>query len=119
MNIYNPQLELEEGVWIAGGFVNAHSHLDRAFTVTEENMQSVVYNHLHQKWKYIDEYKNRSSEEDFYKNITTALMSQKELLSSHVVSFIDIDPVVGTKAIQGCMSNSKGHNNTRRSAPYY
>ena len=55
MNIYNPQLELEEAIWIAGGFVNAHSHLDRAFTVTRENMQSVVYNHLHQKWRYIDE----------------------------------------------------------------
>ncbi len=103
MNIYNPQVELEEDIWIAGGFVNAHSHLDRAFTVTRENMQSVVYNHLHQKWRYIDEYKSKATEDDFYKNITTALVSQRDMLSTHVLSFIDIDPVVGTKAIDAAV----------------
>jgi len=103
MNIYNPQRELIEGIWIAGGFVNAHSHLDRAFTVTKENMESVVYNHLHQKWKYVDEYKKAATEDDFYNNITTAIRSQKEMLSSHIVSFIDIDPVVGTKAINAAV----------------
>ena len=103
MNIYNPQIDLEEGVWIAGGFVNAHSHLDRAFTVTRQNMQSVVYNHLHQKWKYIDEYKANATEQDFYRNITTALRSQKDMSTSHIVSFIDIDPVVGTKAIDAAV----------------
>ena len=103
MNIYNPQVDLIESIWIEGGFVNAHSHLDRAFTVTKENMQSVVYNHLHQKWKYIDEYKSNATEEDFYNNITTAIRSQKHLLSSHIVSFIDIDPIVGTKAIDAAV----------------
>ena len=103
MNIYNPQIELIEGVWIAGGFVNAHSHLDRAFTVTEENMRSVVYNHLHQKWKYVDEYKATATEEDFYKNITTALVTQRDMLTTHVLSFIDIDPVVGNKALDAAV----------------
>ena len=103
MNIYNPEIDLIDSIWIEGGFVNAHSHLDRAFTVTKENMQSVVYNHLHQKWKYIDEYKSNATEEDFYNNITTAIRSQKYLLSSHIVSFIDIDPVVGTKAIDAAV----------------
>ena len=103
MNIYNPEIDLIDSIWIEGGFVNAHSHLDRAFTVTKENMQSVVYNHLHQKWKYIDEYKSNATEEDFYNNITTAIRSQKNLLSSHIVSFIDIDPVVGTKAIDAAV----------------
>ena len=103
MIIYNPQVELEEGVWISGGFVNAHSHLDRAFTVTKENMQSVVYNHLHQKWKYIDDYKKNATEQDIYNNITTALRFQKEMLTTHVLSFIDIDTVVGTKAIDAAV----------------
>ena len=107
MNIYNPQTELYEAVWIEGGFVNAHSHLDRAFTVTKENMQSVVYNHLHQKWKYVDRYKTVATEEDYYRNITTALVSQRDMLSSHVLSFVDLDPVVGTKAINAAVRAKK------------
>ena len=110
MNIYNPQADLEEGVWIAGGFVNAHSHLDRAFTVTKQNMQSVVYNHLHQKWKYIDEYKANATEEDFYRNITTALRSQKEMLTSHIVSFIDVDRLGSSQKF--CRPNWNGNENS-------
>lgn len=103
MITYNPQVALEEGVWLCGGFVNAHSHLDRAFTITKENMQSVVYNHLHQKWKYVDSYKRMATEEDFYINMTRALVSQREMLTSHILSFVDIDPVVGTKALDAAI----------------
>ena len=99
MNHYNPLYELNCKIWQQGGFVNSHAHLDRAFTVTPENMKSVVYNHLHEKWKYIDEYKRNATEEDFYKNITSALNSQQSLCTSHCMSFIDIDTVVGFKAI--------------------
>jgi cytosine/adenosine deaminase-related metal-dependent hydrolase len=103
MIIYNPSKELEDAIWIEGGFVNSHSHLDRAFTVTKESMASVVYNHLHQKWKYVDKYKTTATEEDYYNNITTALVGQRDLLTSHILSFIDLDPVVGTRALDAAV----------------
>ena len=99
MTHYNPLENLNNAIWQAGGFVNAHAHFDRAYTVTSMNMRDVVYNHLHQKWKYVDDYKANATEDDFYKNIRNALLQQKSKLTTHCMSFIDIDPVVGYKAV--------------------
>lgn len=99
MTHYDPLYELYDAVWQEGGFVNAHAHFDRAYTVDRQNMKDVVYNHLHQKWKYVDNYKMKATEEDYYKNIRNALIQQKALLTTHCLSFIDVDPVVGYKAL--------------------
>jgi len=100
MTHYDPLYELYDSVWQAGGFVNAHAHFDRAYTVNRKNMKDVVYNHLHQKWKYVDNYKKEASEDDYYNNIRNALLRQKEMLTTHCLSFIDVDPVVGYKALR-------------------
>jgi len=100
MTHYDPLYELNSKIWAQGGFVNAHAHFDRAYTVTNKNMKDVVYNHLYQKWEYVDKYKREATEEQIYQNITTALGNQKQLCTSHCLTFIDVDPVVGFKSIR-------------------
>ena len=52
------------------GFVNAHAHLDRAYTVSKEDFSgSLIENHLFEKWKLVDKIKRESSEEDYFKRV--------------------------------------------------
>ena len=52
------------------GFVNAHAHLDRAYTVSRQDFaDSLVESHLFEKWKLIDKIKRESSEEDYFNRI--------------------------------------------------
>ena len=81
------------------GIVNAHAHFDRAYTLSKDDMQNVVYKQLEEKWRVVDKYKRNASVEDYYRNITSALANQKAFGVKSCLSFIDIDPVVGDKAI--------------------
>lgn len=82
------------------GFVNAHAHLDRAYTVSKEDFSgSLIENHLFEKWKLVDKIKRESSEEDYFKRIVFACEQQKNRGVSHILSFIDIDSVVEHRAI--------------------
>ena len=47
--MFNPNKALLHKIHEVGGFVNAHAHFDRAYTVTEENMEKVVNYHLFDK----------------------------------------------------------------------
>jgi cytosine deaminase len=97
--MFNPQIVLEKKVHHFGGFVNAHSHLDRAYTLTKHDMDKIVYEELENKWELIDNYKLAASSEDIESNITNALFQQKEMGTTGVISFIDVDYVVGFKAL--------------------
>ena len=67
--MYDPLSELISKIKKVG-FVNAHAHLDRAYTVTEEDFkESLVESHLFKKWELIDKLKRESSEEDYLKAI--------------------------------------------------
>ena len=82
-----------------GGFANAHAHFDRAYTLTEKDMQDVVYNQLEEKWRIVDGFKRSASVKEYYNNISLALDFQRVYGVSSCLSFIDIDPVCGDKAI--------------------
>lgn len=97
--MFNPLEKLREDIIKEGGFVNAHSHLDRAFTVTRADMV-LTKNPLMEKWELIDELKRNSSEEEYYQRICYALKSQKDKGVRAIVSFVDIDPVVELRAIR-------------------
>jgi len=97
---YNPFDELLVSVINAGGFVNAHAHFDRAYTVSKQSMKDVVYSQLQEKWKLVDEYKVYATQKDYEQNITTALLGQEAMNTRRSFSFIDLDPVVGWKAIR-------------------
>ena len=98
--IYNPYEELIEKIKQRGGFVNAHAHFDRAYTVTREDLEKVVYNHLYDKWFIVDKFKEEATIKRYSENITTALIKQKEMLTTSCLSFIDVDSVVGLKALR-------------------
>lgn len=96
--MFNPLEELREKIIREGGFVNAHAHLDRAFTVSRADM-ILTKNPLMEKWELVDEVKKNSSEEDYYQRICYALRTQQQKGVRAVVSFVDIDPVVELRAI--------------------
>ena len=100
MKYYNPWQSLLNKIKKAGGFVNAHAHFDRAYTINEDNLHNVVYDHLYHKWLYIDDFKETATMNDYCKNIQTALLKQKEMGVAACLSFIDVDSIVGLKALR-------------------
>lgn len=88
------------------GFVNCHAHFDRAFTINKYSLKKAD-NLLVEKWQMVDELKKRSSQEDYYVRIKRSL----DLMISQGVkvcaSFIDIDPIVGFKAIKAAIKVKK------------
>ena len=89
-----------------GGFVNCHAHLDRAYTFTEKDFY-FSKNDLKEKWKFVDEVKSNSSEEDYYNRIMKALEEQKKFGVQAVLSFIDIDEVAGHRALDAAIRAKK------------
>lgn len=83
----------------AGGFVNAHAHFDRAYTFQYFEKEK-AYNHLTEKWKLVDDYKSNADVLDFYSNINSAVKAQKHFGVTKACTFIDIDTVCGTRALQ-------------------
>ena len=81
-----------------GGFINCHAHLDRAFTFSKKDYYASK-KHLFDKWKFVDDVKRNSSEEDYYNRIKKALLDQKSKGVQAVLSFIDIDEVSGYRAL--------------------
>ena len=90
--------KLYKSIMRNGGFVNAHAHLDRANTVNYFPLDE-QYKFLKEKWKLVDRIKRGATKESYKTRIHEALDSQVRTGVSAVMSFIDIDDVVGTKAI--------------------
>ena len=105
--IYNPLDELCSKIKLNGGFVNAHAHLDRAYSVTSDKMESVVYKQLQEKWQLVDSYKEKSTTLDYEKVIFHAIEKQALMGTNACLSFIDLDPVSGWRAINAA-NNVKG-----------
>ena len=82
-----------------GGWVNAHCHLDRAFTLTKKNF-SYTNAHLHQKWELVDEIKKNSTISQIYDRMAYAIEWMIKDGVTSVGSFIDVDEVIKDKAIK-------------------
>lgn len=98
MSNYNPLEHVIEKIKKYGGFVNSHSHLDRANTITEESMER-TNDHLFEKWRYVEKIKSESSIHDYQMRIENALQIQKNFGITKICTFVDIDSVAGTRAI--------------------
>tara|TARA_R110002020_G_scaffold756_5_gene3835 strand:- start:724 stop:1677 length:954 start_codon:yes stop_codon:yes gene_type:complete len=89
---------LKQKIISHGGFINTHSHLDRAYTAdyfSKDEQQAF----LKEKWKLVDRIKKENTLYDFKNRINVALDEQKRFGVSDVLSFIDIDSVVGFSSI--------------------
>jgi len=91
-----------------GGFVNAHAHLDRAYTITRSNLER-TNDHLFKKWLFVDEIKSSSTVSDYKKRIDTALVNQAFLRTQTICSFVDIDPVCGQNAVTAARLSAQEH----------
>ena len=84
--------QLREKIMRAGGFVNAHAHFDRAYTVhsfTKEERKM----HLHEKWKLNDKFKRTASVDCYRKNIERAVQEQIKFGVTSACTFVDIDNI--------------------------
>ncbi len=95
-----PLAELLHRIHTAGGFVNAHSHLDRAWTVTTEDLKTRVYAPLREKWELIDAVKRASSEENYFNRMQYALSLQQKMGTKACLTFVDCDAVAEERALK-------------------
>ena len=80
-----------------GGWVNTHAHLDRAYTLTEENFNN---SYLKEKWHLVDEMKKASSVDQIYARMSKATEVLLEQGTQAMGTFIDVDDKIEDKAIK-------------------
>ena len=98
MDPWNPLSELVRQIGVHGGFVNAHAHFDRAYTI-KSKMMDKTQQHLFEKWEYVDNFKRNATVDDYLKNIKTAVDMQMFLSTRAACTFVDIDPICEYNAI--------------------
>lgn len=85
-----------------GGLSNVHAHIDRAYTVTKKTF-SLYHSPLREKWDLVNQMKRESTVHDIVDRMSRAV---ELMLSQGVTSlgtFIDVDEVIGDKAIQAAI----------------
>jgi cytosine deaminase len=85
-----------------GGWVNAHTHLDRAYTISFKDLH-LANATLQEKWDIVDAIKKASSTEQIYDRMAFALEEQLKQGVTSLASFIDVDEVVKDKALQAAL----------------
>lgn len=90
--------DLVRRIQMHGGFINAHAHFDRAYTVSPKMMKR-TNDHLFEKWEYVDNFKRNASVGDYFENIKSAIDSQVFMNTAAACTFVDIDPVCEYNAI--------------------
>jgi cytosine/adenosine deaminase-related metal-dependent hydrolase len=85
-----------------GGWVNAHVHADRAFTVNPDKLDIYKNHDLVAKWDIVDEVKNASAD-DYYKRFAQAFELMIEQGVSAIGTFVDVDPVAEDRALLGAL----------------
>lgn len=84
-----------------GGWVNAHAHADRAFTINPESLDVYQNYSLEQKWDIVDQVKKDASVETYYDRFSAALEVCVQQGVKVLGSFVDVDPVCRDRAIKG------------------
>lgn len=109
--MFEPLRKLHQSIVESGGFVNAHAHFDRAYSLTEDDFQngsgSSVHAHLIEKWERVDSFKKTATTDVYLANIKAALAAQKEFGTRVALSFIDCDPVSGKRALAAAVEAKK------------
>ena len=101
--MWNPLNQLITKIQGHGGFVNTHSHLDRAYSISPEDIIATnggVNSTVQQKWHLVDKYKANSTEESYFEHIMLALRLQKDQGVQACLSFIDCDYIAEERALK-------------------
>ena len=91
-----------------GGWVNAHAHLDRAFTIMPNSLDVYKKHILEEKWDLVDAVKNASIDE-YYRRISQALELLIKQGVTAVGSFIDVDPVAEDRALKAALKAKENY----------
>lgn len=100
---------LMKGIKEKGGWVNAHCHADRAFTIDQGSFEIYQKQTLIEKWDTLDRLKSQMSEEDYYRHFSMAVERMIEQGVTAMASFIDIDPVCEERAIRAVIRARKNY----------
>lgn len=84
-----------------GGWVNAHAHVDRAFTINPDSLEMYTDHTLEEKWDLVDVLKKDASEDEYYDRFCRAFEVMIANGVTVIGSFVDIDPVCKDRAIKG------------------
>jgi cytosine deaminase len=98
--MFNPNGKLIAKIKENGGFINSHAHFDRAYTVTEQNMDKVVNYHLFDKWQFVDKFKKNAEVSIYIHNMMAAVNQQIRYGVVGALTFVDIDTVCDLKAVE-------------------
>jgi cytosine/adenosine deaminase-related metal-dependent hydrolase len=94
----NLKKELLAGIRQHGGWVNAHAHFDRAYSL-DENSVKEIYAPLKKKWDIVDTLKRTSSVDDVYHRMASATELMLEQGVQAFGSFVDVDEAIGEKSL--------------------
>ncbi|WP_392567069.1 amidohydrolase family protein [Utexia brackfieldae] len=86
-----------------GGWVNAHMHADRAFTITRDSFDIYQKQTLIEKWDTVDRLKSSMSTDDYYRHFSMAIERMIEQNVSAMGTFVDIDPICEERAIRAAI----------------
>lgn len=95
------QSGIENEVGEFGGWVNAYTHLDWAYTISSPD--EVVGLSWEERWKILDEIKQGSSTDEIYDRMAYAIEGQISQGVKMLASFIDIDATVRDKALHAAL----------------
>lgn len=82
-----------------GGWVNAHAHLDRAFSLTKDSFRYTGAT-LQEKWNLNNELKINSTVNDVYNRMAMGIERMLEQNVKVIGTFIDVDQYIKDKAIK-------------------
>lgn len=110
-NRWNFKELILEKIHKQGGWVNAHVHADRAFTISIDKLKVYQQYSLEEKWDIVDEIKRNTSIDEYYSRIANAIELMIEQGVTAVGAFIDIDPICKDKAIKGALKAREKYRN--------
>lgn len=86
-----------------GGFVNAHAHFDKSYTIS---LDKLAYSHtsINEKWKINNEIKKGFTEKDLVERISRAIENMIGQGVSTVMTFADVDSETGLKHLKATIT---------------
>jgi len=95
----NPKQILLDKIKANGGWVNAHTHIDRSYIINYENYAKTD-DPLHLKWDHPDEFKADVAVDDIVGHMSQVIDNQLEQGVQALGSFIDCDSIVKDKNLK-------------------
>jgi cytosine/creatinine deaminase len=90
-----------------GGFANCHAHFDKAYYITKEGLEHSMRLTMEEKWRFSDDIKINSTQEQIEERIRTGLSMLVAQGCTYTVTFVDAYSAVGHTAIDAALNVRK------------